>query len=535
MTVSPPADYLAAGDRLQDRYTVLREIGRGGFSIVYAARDERVGADVALKLLVPPPAVARQAKERMRREVHAVRALAHRHIAQVHDFVEDGPRAFVVMELVNGPDLAVRVREKGPLGADEAARVAAQIAEALSLAHAGGILHRDVKPSNILLEQGGRACLADFGSAKLQGMVSMTQTGGLPGTLDFIAPELPAGARPDARADVYSLGLTLHVAVTGQLPRRGSALLPPPAAAAGHHPRELRADVPAWLDAIVARATAARPSDRFTSAELLAEALIARDAAVLPALVDGARVVGTRCVECGSDDAGPSGLCAACVLACRWAPMPRSLYAVAATMVAAGTAAATVAPPLLVVSPIAAGLLLWAGQRRARGPSRLPRRAVRRVASGLAALRPGAARRLLADIVAVTDAVYPALRRTTGAALDDDISAFLGHAGDAARELAEVDELLATLEHGREADAAAHEEWTDALGLTERRRDALVHRMLDTIARLARAGHHAARAGAAAGDPLVEMGRELEAALTEHAEAMREVEDALRTEPVPAR
>ncbi len=533
MTASSPADYLAAGDRLQDRYTILREIGRGGFSVVYAARDERVGADVALKLLVPPPAVARQAQERMRREVHAVRALAHRHIAQVHDFVEDGPRAFVVMELVNGPDLAVRVRDQGPLGADETARIGAQVAEALGLAHARGILHRDVKPSNILLDGAGRACLADFGSAKLQGMVSMTQTGGLPGTLDFIAPELLAGSRPDPRADVYSLGLTLHVAATGQLPRRGSALLPPPASAGGHRPRDVRPDIPPWLDAIVARATAARPSERFTSAALLAEALIARDAAVLPA-ASGAPLSAARCTACSAEEAGASGLCRACALARRWVPLPLSLYVVAAGMVVAGAAASAAVPSLLFVSPVLAGLLISEGQRQYRGRTLAGWLTGGEVRSTLAALRPGAARLLLADVVSVTDAVYPALRRTGGAGLDREIAAFLGHACDAARELTEVDELLATLEHGRDADPGAHAEWTDALGLTERRRDALVQRMLETIARLARAGHHAARAEAAGGAPLVEMGRELEVALEEHAAAMREVEDALRREPLPA-
>ncbi len=523
MTAPAPADYLAAGSRLLDRFTVLREIGRGGFSIVYAAHDDLIGGDVALKLLVPPPAVARQARERMRREVRAVRSLAHRHIAQVHDFVEDGQRSYVVMELVNGPDLAVRVKDRGPMGADEAARVGAAIAGALGLAHAQGILHRDVKPSNILLGEDGRACLTDFGSAKLQGMVSMTQTGGLPGTLDFIAPEVLTGSRADARADLYALGLTLHVALTGQLPRRASPHLPPPAAADGFHPQALRSDLPRWLDAIVARATMARPSDRFASTELMAEALIAREASVLPATV-GLPAAGSKCAECGADDAGPSGLCQACVLARRWVPLPRSLYGVAGGMLVMGTAASAVVPPLLVVSPIVVGLLLFEGQRRARGRSRLPRAAMRRVAGAVRDLRPGAARRLLVDIVAATDAVYPALRRLSGANAAGEMANFLGHACGAAAELSEADEMLATLEHAHDQAGAGEEGWADAALLTERRRDALVQKMLDTLARLARMGHDAAVADASSADRLGEMGRELESAVSDHAAAMREVE-----------
>ncbi len=527
MTSPAPADYFAAGFRLLDRFTVLREIGRGGFSIVYAARDDRIGTDVALKLLVPPPAVAQQARERMRREVRAARSLAHAHIVQVHDFVEDAQHSYVVMELVNGPDLAVRVRQNGPMAADEVARIGASIAEALGLAHSRGILHRDVKPSNILLAESGRACLADFGSAKLQDMVSMTHTGGLPGTLDFIAPELLANARADARADVYALGLTLHVALTGQLPRRASPHLPPPSAAGGHHPRALRPEVPAWLDAIVARATAARPSDRFASAELLAEALIAREAAVLPPSGSW-KPTEARCASCGADDAGPAGLCAACMLARRWVPLPRSLYAVAAGMAVVGTAASAVAAPLLIASPMLAGLLLVEGQRRARGRSRLPRSGRRRIAAAMRELRPGAARRLLVDITSATDAVYPALRRVSGSGAEQEIGEFLGHACGAAAELADVDELLATLEHGRDQPGTAADEWKDAVALTERRRDALVQRMLDTLSRLARMSHHAARADDAGAGQLGEMSRELETALRDHAEAMREVEKALR-------
>src|SRR5438477_473502 len=200
--------YLAPGVVLQDRYEIADEIGRGGFSIVYRARDRRVGADVAIKLLVPPPAAARLARERLRREVQVVRQLSHPNIVAVYDVVDDGPWSFVVMEYVPGPDLAVRVRQRGPLDPDAVARLGREITAALAAAHRHGILHRDVKPQNILLAPDGRARLTDFGSARLSGQETVTQTGGLVGTADYAAPEQLGGGRGDARADEDALGGT---------------------------------------------------------------------------------------------------------------------------------------------------------------------------------------------------------------------------------------------------------------------------------------------------------------------------------------
>ncbi|HEX4627170.1 MAG TPA: serine/threonine-protein kinase, partial [Gemmatimonadales bacterium] len=241
--------YLAPGVVLQDRYEVADEIGRGGFSIVYRARDRRVGADVAIKLLVPPPAAAHLARERLRREVQAVRQLSHPNIVTVYDVVDDGPWSFVVMEYVPGPDLAVRVRRGGLLDPDSAARLGSEISAALALAHRRGVLHRDVKPQNILLAPDGRARLTDFGSARLAGQETVTQTGGLVGTVDYAAPEQLAGGRGDARADEYALGVTLYYALTAELPPRLQRGGPDVGRGGeGHHPRRRRPEVPAWLD-----------------------------------------------------------------------------------------------------------------------------------------------------------------------------------------------------------------------------------------------------------------------------------------------
>jgi hypothetical protein len=296
---------LAPGTLLRGRYEIVREIGRGGYSIVYQARDRDVGGDVAVKLLVPPPATAHLARERLRREVHAVRGLSHPNIVAVYDLLDEEPWSFIVMEYVAGSDLHVRVRDRGPLSADEAVRVGRDVAAALGAAHRRGILHRDVKPQNILLDTDGRARLTDFGSAKLDGQLGITATGGLAGTLGYAAPEVFAGRRGDARADLYALGLTLYYALTGELPGSPSAHLPPSPAPEGFRPASLAHGCPGWLDDIIARATAASAEDRFPTASALDEAL----AATAP----GGTIRGApRCVLCGGGDPLEIGLCPGC-------------------------------------------------------------------------------------------------------------------------------------------------------------------------------------------------------------------------------
>lgn len=309
--MTAPAAYLPIGTVLTDRYEILREIGRGGYSVVFAARDRNLGTDVAIKLLVPPPAVAHIARERMRREVQAVRGLSHHHIVAVHDFVEDGPHSFIVMELVDGSDLGVRVAQRQPLAIDEVARIGEEVAEALAFAHARGVLHRDVKPQNILIDSGGRTRLTDFGSAKLDGQMTVTQTGGLVGTIPYSAPEVLSGHRGDARADIYALGLTLFYALTGRLPGSRGSRLPPPAMPDGHHPGECRDGVPDWLDQIIARATAAEPGLRFPAASDLRAALRARAGDHFALSTAGHQIV-EFCLSCGSSDTFGMSPCPEC-------------------------------------------------------------------------------------------------------------------------------------------------------------------------------------------------------------------------------
>ena len=302
--------YLAVGSLFAGRYEIGRELGRGGVSVVYAARDRQVGQDVALKLLVPSPATANTARERMRREVHAVRRLAHPNIVAVYDFVEDGAYGAVIMELVDGEDLDRRVRRTGALGADDVARVGTEVAHALAAAHRHGILHRDVKPQNILLARDGRARLTDFGSARMDGESTITRTGAIVGTLAYMAPEMVSGRRGDGRADVFALGMTLFHAVAGRLPDRPSPHLPLPPSPSGHTPLALGVDIPAWLAHVIARATSADPADRYPTPVALADALTNRDARI--GGVELATMSRDRCVLCGGLDLLGMGVCTTC-------------------------------------------------------------------------------------------------------------------------------------------------------------------------------------------------------------------------------
>jgi predicted Ser/Thr protein kinase len=315
------AGYLAQGAVVAGRYEIERELGRGGHSVVYLARDAIRGEAVAIKLLVPPPALAHVARERMRREARGGSELKHPNIVTLHDYLEDDGRSFLIMEFVDGTTLFERVRTEGPLPVPGAVTLALELADALGSAHEGGVLHRDVKPRNVLMDQGGGAHLSDFGSARFGGQTTVTMTGGLVGTLAYAAPELMAGERGDARSDIYSFGLTLYYALTGELPERPSRSLPPPPCEEGYHPRGVRPELPEALDGIVARATAAEPGHRFPTARALADSLRAvadapsggvNGAGDLLPIDPGVTAV---CDVCGSVDRLALGTCPACAAA----------------------------------------------------------------------------------------------------------------------------------------------------------------------------------------------------------------------------
>ena len=256
------------GEVVADRYELEELVGTGGMSSVFKARDRLLERQVALKILHEHYVADPEYVERFRREARAVAQLAHPNIVTVIDRGEQGGRQFIVFEYIDGENLKQVVRREGPLPVREAVELALQVARALGYAHERGIVHRDVKPQNVILNEDGRAKVTDFGIARSLDVDGVTQTGTVLGTSDYIAPEQAQGQSVDAQTDVYSLGVVLYELLTGELPFRGEGFVavamqhvsePPPSVL------DRRGDVPPRLDLAIRRAMAKRPEDRYAS------------------------------------------------------------------------------------------------------------------------------------------------------------------------------------------------------------------------------------------------------------------------------
>ena len=211
-------DFIALQRAVAGRYSLDRELGRGGMGIVYLARDVALERPVAIKLLPPALAAVPGFRERFLREARTAAALAHPHIVPIHAVEETQGLVFFVMDYVAGESLGERIRRAGPLPAEEGTRILREVAWALGHAHGRGIIHRDVKPDNILLEAGtGRALVTDLGIAHADG----TAVSGAAGTPHYVAPELFAGGAPSSASDLYALGVTAWMVFAGRRPFEG--------------------------------------------------------------------------------------------------------------------------------------------------------------------------------------------------------------------------------------------------------------------------------------------------------------------------
>lgn len=270
---------------LGGRYRLVHPVAEGGMAHVWEAVDEVLTRAVAVKILHGHLAADEAFRERFRREAVAAARLSHPAIVATYDTGEDGDLTFIVMELVRGRTLRDLLRDEGALAPDLAVRVAGQTAGALAHAHAAGLTHRDIKPANILLCEEiapDRVKIADFGIAKAadDGEPDLTQTGAIVGSARYLAPEQAEGGQPDARSDLYALGVVLFEMLTGRVPfdagtDLGTALAhvkeEPP------RPRRLRPGIPRPLEDITLRLLAKSPDDRFASAGDLQRALEAVD------------------------------------------------------------------------------------------------------------------------------------------------------------------------------------------------------------------------------------------------------------------
>ncbi|MGI9539114.1 MAG: protein kinase domain-containing protein, partial [Miltoncostaeaceae bacterium] len=263
------SDHPATAELLGGRYRLDELIGRGGMAAVWRATDIEFNRPVAVKRLHARHVDDAEFAERFRREARVVARLSHSHLVRLLDAGEDDNGPYLVLELVEGETLKQRLARDGALPPAEAARVVAQVADALQYAHGQGVVHRDIKSQNVLLGNNGTTKLADFGIARLleaDAEPSLTQTDMMVGSADYIAPEQAEGGAIDARTDIYSLGIVLYETLVGRLPFPGEGFV---AVAMKHvqedlpDPRELDPAVPADLAAVAARAAAKSPDDRF--------------------------------------------------------------------------------------------------------------------------------------------------------------------------------------------------------------------------------------------------------------------------------
>lgn len=256
------------------RYTVERELGRGAMAVVMLAHDATLDRPVALKLLSASAAADGELRERFLREGRFAAQLAHANVVAVYDTGEEDGRPYIVMECVQGESLAELARRRGPLPAEEVVELGRQACAGLEHAHSRGLVHRDVKPQNLLLRDDGTLKVADFGIARSgSGAATITQAGTLLGTAAYMAPEVVAGDPATTASDVYSLGGVLYELVSGRPPRRAATIAELARDEPVRPPSELVAGVPAQLETTILRCLEREPARRPASARELADEL----------------------------------------------------------------------------------------------------------------------------------------------------------------------------------------------------------------------------------------------------------------------
>ncbi|MDX6762506.1 serine/threonine-protein kinase, partial [Streptomyces sp. F8] len=254
---------------ISGRYRLLEQIGRGGMGVVWRARDEVLARDVAVKEVRAPAgldtAELQRMYRRLEREAWAAARVSHRGVVTVYDVASEDGRPWIVMELVRGLSLADVLEAEGPMTPQRAAHIAEQVLAALRSAHDAGVLHRDVKPANVLIANDGRVVLGDFGIASVEGSSAITMTGEVVGSPEFLAPERALGREPGPGSDLWSLGVMLYACVEGVSPFRQATALDTLRAVVDEEPPPARRAGP--LEPVLAGLLRKDPAERLDAAE----------------------------------------------------------------------------------------------------------------------------------------------------------------------------------------------------------------------------------------------------------------------------
>lgn len=263
-----PTIFLNVSTALEKRFQILRELGRGGMGIVFQAYDKALKEQVAIKVLSPLLSSNTDALERLKREVSAARRITHPNVIRIHDISDSEGLQFVSMEFFSGSTLKELIKQNGAYSAVQGAQIAFQICDGLESAHRQGVIHRDLKSQNIIVNDAGELKIIDFGLASCAHQEGMTATGLILGTPEYMSPEQVNGKKADERADIYSLGIILYEIFTGRVPFTGNSAIAigfQQLREAPLRPSDINPKIPADLEQVILKALEKNPEERFGS------------------------------------------------------------------------------------------------------------------------------------------------------------------------------------------------------------------------------------------------------------------------------